>query len=348
MSDLETLPFSSSHVGRAAGLLAARHRAHRIAEPGLDAIYETTPVVEAAIDAILATPGASGAVGVRGGELVGFLLGAPKDDATWGPNIWVEGAGHAATEAEDIRDLYAFAAARWVETGRTNHHVIVPATDLALVDAWFSLDFGQQHVHGIREAPAADFSPTLRDGVSVRRATRDDIPLLARLELVLPTHQAASPVFSPLAVPTVEQTIEELEADFDDPRYALLVAELDGRILGSAVGCSLELSSLHAGITRPASAGFLGFAAAFPDARGLGAGRALGKSVMAWSRDAGFDWVVTDWRSTNLLASRAWPALGFRPTFRRLHRTIAESDVLRTGRSGRARPEGLSSAGCSC
>lgn len=33
--------------------------------------------------------------------------------------------------------------------------------------------------------------------------------------------------------------------------------------------------------------------------------------------------VVTDWRMTNLSASRAWPALGFRPTFFRLHRAIA-------------------------
>ena len=31
--------------------------------------------------------------------------------------------------------------------------MIVPATDPALVDAWFRLGFGHQHVHAIREAP---------------------------------------------------------------------------------------------------------------------------------------------------------------------------------------------------
>ena len=30
--------------------------------------------------------------------------------------------------------------------------------------------------------------------------------------------------------------------------------------------------------------------------------------------------VVTDWRETNLLASRFWPARGFRPSYVRLHR----------------------------
>jgi len=31
---------------------------------------------------------------------------------------------------------------------------------------------------------------------------------------------------------------------------------------------------------------------------------------------------VTDWRSTNIEADRAWRGMGFRPTFRRLHRSI--------------------------
>ena len=44
--------------------------------------------------------------------------------------------------------------------------------------------------------------------------------------------------------------------------------------------------------------------------------------VLAWAREAGYTSVATDWRSTNLEADGAWRALGFRPTFRRLHRLI--------------------------
>ena len=73
---------------------------------------------------------------------------------------------------------------------------------------------------------------------------------------------------------------------------------------------------------RPDNAGFLGFAAVLPAARGLGAGRALGDTVLAWSAEAGYDVVATDWRQTNLQSSRSWTALGFLPTFFRLHRTI--------------------------
>jgi GNAT superfamily N-acetyltransferase len=120
----------------------------------------------------------------------------------------------------------------------------------------------------------------------------------------------------------LEEGIEEWEADFDDPEFTTFVAEYDGQVVGSAVGCALEKSGAHAGPARPDHAGFLGFAAVLPEARGRGAGRALGETVLAWSAERGYDCVVTDWRTTNLLSSRTWPALGFRDSFARLHRLI--------------------------
>jgi GNAT superfamily N-acetyltransferase len=93
-------------------------------------------------------------------------------------------------------------------------------------------------------------------------------------------------------------------------------------VVGSSVGCALTKSSAHKGLARPDNAGFLGFAAVLPEARGTGAGRAVGEAVLGWAGEAGYRSVVTDWRVTNLLSSRAWPALGFRPTFFRLHRLV--------------------------
>jgi GNAT superfamily N-acetyltransferase len=75
-------------------------------------------------------------------------------------------------------------------------------------------------------------------------------------------------------------------------------------------------------LTRPGHAGFLAFAAVFPHARGLGAGRALGEAVITWTAQTGYDCVATDWRVTNLLSSRTWPRLGFAESFLRLHRLV--------------------------
>jgi len=321
-SRVEIRPFTDVDLEAAAGLLAERHRRHRRAEPALDPAYETSEAASREVAAALAVDGATAWVATRGGAVVGYMIGGSKADPTWGPNIWIDAAGHGALEPEIVRELYATAAAAWVEAGRTNHHVLVPATDEALVDAWFRLDFGQQHVHAVREPPSREFAISPRSELIVRAARREDIPVLAELEVVLPTHSQASPVFSRLPPPTLEEARSELESDWGDPKWTIFVAEHEGRVVGSSVGCALEVSRGHTPLMRPARAGFLGFAAVLADARGLGAGRALGEAVLAWTRDAGYDWAATDWRSTNLEAARTWAALGFRPTFRRLHRMI--------------------------
>jgi GNAT superfamily N-acetyltransferase len=321
---LEIRPLEGDLLDEAGRLLADRHRVQRRDVPSLDAAFEDPGVARAAIHGLLARDDVTALVAVRERELVGYLVGAARDPEHWGPNIWIEGAGHAAIDAEAVRALYGAAAGTWVVQGRTLHHVIVPATDEVLVDAWFSMGFGRQHVHAIREVPHASFVPVRPSGLTVRRAVVADIPALAALDLVLFTHQAEAPVFSHARVPAFDATVAELEAEgVDDPRFAIFVAEHAGRVIGSAVGCAIDESSEHAGIVRPPGAGFLGFAAVLPDARGLGAGRALGETVLAWARDAGHRTIVTDWRSTNLESNRAWLALGFRPIFHRLHRSIA-------------------------
>jgi len=318
---LEIHPYSGEFLDDAADLLTQRHAAQRVVEPALPAAYEQLDVARVAIEE-LTTENASGAVATRGGEVVGYMLGTPRADLTWGPNVWVEPAGHAVRVAEDVRDLYAVAAGRWVEEGRTSHYAVAPAGDAGLIDAWFRLGFGQQHVYAIRESPETPLTE-LPDGIEIRRPTRDEIPVLAELELALPAHQHASPVFSSVGPPPLDEAISEWEEDFDDPKYATFVAVVDGRIVGSAIGCSLEVSGMHKGIVKPDSAGFLGFAAVLPDARGAGVGRALGTTVLDWAAAEGYPVVVTDWRATNLLSSRAWPTLGYRPTFLRLFRAIA-------------------------
>jgi GNAT superfamily N-acetyltransferase len=66
----------------------------------------------------------------------------------------------------------------------------------------------------------------------------------------------------------------------------------------------------------------LAFAATRPGVRGSGTGLALTSHALTWAHERGFRSVTTDWRETNLLASRYWPKRGFRPTYFRLYRAI--------------------------
>jgi GNAT superfamily N-acetyltransferase len=315
--------FTAADVGPAGRLLAVRHAAHRRHAPLLAERHEDPVVTTAEVAAVWSTDGASGAVATApDGHLFGYLLGAPKPSPVWGANVWVESAGLAldvTADAELARDLYATAAAAWVEAGRIAHYVLLPSYDTAVVDAWFRLAFGLQHVHAIR--PPAPTAPPA-DGLLVRRAARADIAALARLDLLLPEHQSRSPVFSAGPLDTLEERLADWEESFDDPDYVTFVAERAGAVVASAVGCALEKSSAHKGLARPADAAFLAFAAVLPQERGRGAGRAVGDAVIAWAAGTGCASVVTDWRATNLLSSRTWPRLGFEPTFLRLHRLV--------------------------
>jgi ribosomal protein S18 acetylase RimI-like enzyme len=317
MSRAWVRPFEAADAPAAGRLLAARHVAHRACQPllsGWDAAASTR-AVEEVLDG-----GGTGAVAVEEGELTGYLLGAPKADVPWGPNIWVESSGHAVTEPETVRDLYALAAAPWAATGRTAHYVVVPTHDRELVDAWFRLGFGAQQEHAIRDlSPVTVPRPS---PVTTRPAVRADVPVLGELDVEVPRAHHASPVFSSMAPPAVDDSVAEWAEFFDDEGFHHVVAEVDGRVVGFATGCALSVSSMHTGPARPDGAGYLGFAVVHPDARGLGVGRVLTAQVVDRLRADGFPSVVCDWRATNLFSSRAWPALGFQPTFVRVHRLL--------------------------
>ncbi len=259
---------------------------------------------------------ASGAVALRDGRVAGFLLGTRKSDQTWGANLWVESAGYAVDEPELVRDLYAFAAPRWVDEGRTRHYVLVPALD-DQVDPWFRLSFGAQHAHGIKEVDARAWPP------GTRRAEPRDIEALLQLVPLITEHQALAPVFSDIELDEDPDELRAmLDADIVNAELGELVYEQDGRVVATFELVSAEKGSTHRGLTRPDRAALLGFAATLPDVRGSGAGLALTDAAFAWAHEQGYATMVTDWRETNLLSSRFWPARGFRRSFLRLYRSI--------------------------
>lgn len=317
MARLELRPFSAEFVPAAGELLAARHKAHRAAEPLLPARYEDPAVARTEVESLLALEGVSGSVALRDGRVVGYLIGAPRPNPIWGEHVWIELAGHAVEEPEDVRDLYGAAAERWVESGHVRHYAMAPAHDPELVWAWSRVGFGQQHAHGIVEVPDAVWP----DGV--RLIEERDIDALVELAPLLPRHQSLSPTFAGgLPAEDPEELRTEFLEDIAKPEFGDLVFERDGRIVGAFYLMPAEVSSGHSGLARPDGAALLGWAATDPAVRGSGAGIALTEGAVAWARERGYETMVTDWRVTNLLASRFWPARGFRETFLRLYRHI--------------------------
>ena len=304
--DLE--PFGPEHVEGAARVLAERHARHLAAEPLLPAGSGFREHVERE----LAADGASGAVALAAGEVVGYLVGAAVDDPL-GPQARVGVAGFAAREPELARDLYAAAAERWVAEGLARHTVFVPALP-ELVEPWFRLSFGASAALAARETAV---EPAV-EGVAVRPGTPDDLRAAARLDRLLWTHNARSPSFSGLDVPDEEAFVEDWRDTWGDERFVHFVGVLDGRVAGH-----LLLYRRPAGDLRvPPGSIDIANAATETDLRGAGVGLALAGHALTWAAEHGIGVMITDWRMTNLLASRFWPRRGFRETFLRLHRSI--------------------------
>jgi GNAT superfamily N-acetyltransferase len=315
MPKLEIQPFADEHLAAAAALLADRHRAHRETEPLLPEVTDFRAHVEDEWQA----DGTSGWFALVDGEPVGYLIGSPRGEM-WGEgNVWVGLAGHAVREPETVRDLYQAAAEAWVDRGLRRHYALVPTNDPALVDAWFRLSFGAQHAQGIQEVPV---SAGAIPGLTVRPGNPDDAETAARIDLLLPEYQARSPVFGGGTPPSMEELVTDYAESVGNDDEGILIVERDDEPIGLLTVADVTLSGMHSGLSRPDRAAILGFATTLPEVRGTGAGVALTNACFDWAREHGYETIVVDWRETNLLSSRFWPARGFRRTFQRLYRSI--------------------------
>ena len=319
MTRLEVRAFSDEHLDEAARLLAARHERHRADLPLLPARFEEPRAARGELETLLGSEGASGWSCFRGGRMIGYLIGIPRDRDVWGENVWVDYAGQAVEDAESIRDLYAAAAADWVDKGRTRHYVQVPATDRALVDGWFRLGFGQQQADGVRDVPARS-EVRIPHGFAIRRPSSEDVEALLAVDLALPEQHRSSPVFSTRPLPTDDELRAEWQKTLAGDEETVLAGYHDG----TPVACwsLVDGKPVLPALIAPERACYLKFAATVPDARGAGIGVALTEASLAWAAEEGYAAIGTDWRVTNLLASRFWPRRGFRTTFLRLYRHI--------------------------
>jgi ribosomal protein S18 acetylase RimI-like enzyme len=308
MSRLELTTFGDEHLDAAAGLLAERHARHRAAEPLLPDVTD----FGAQVERLRSADGASGAVALRGGEVVGYLLGGRREDALGG-HLRVDVAGLAVREPEVARDLYAAAARRWVDEGLTRHFVFVPALP-DLVEPWFRLSFGASAALAARETAIE----TVETDVVVRDGTPDDLEAAAGYDRLLWTHLTQAPSFSEHVIPGEDAFVDDWRDTWDDEQFTHFVAERDGAVVGHLLLYRRPEGDLRV----PPSSIDLANAATDPDARGSGAGLALAAHALTWAHEHGYETMITDWRMTNLEASRFWPRRGFRETFLRLYRSI--------------------------
>jgi len=148
--------------------------------------------------------------------------------------------------------------------------------------------------------------------VSIRRASRDDVPVLGRLgKLMVQTHyDFDSKRFLPPSPRTEEGYGSFLGSQLDQKDVVVLVAEVDGAVVGFAYGTNegYDWMSLRG------PAGALHDIVVDPAHRGKGIGAQLLDAIVNVFEEKGAPRVLLSTAFKNETAQRLFERAGFRPT----------------------------------
>ena len=237
----------------------------------------------------------------RDGHLTAVLGG----EAGWAP------FGTALGYGPDLALIYAEVAEQWVADGITTHIVNVP---VGFEEPWFDLSFGRQQAYALGPLPGPVTAP---DGVEVARVGPEARDQFTALGDLVARYQALSPVFSRASEWWFADLKYWWSVELADENARCWMARRDGEPVGIALDHDPGV-----GLLAPADAVELSLVGVAPGARGTGVGAALVSAVVADAARRGAGHLVTDWRTTNLVAARYWPRWGLRPIAYRLVRTI--------------------------
>ncbi|MBL8162752.1 MAG: GNAT family N-acetyltransferase [Anaerolineae bacterium] len=156
----------------------------------------------------------------------------------------------------------------------------------------------------------------------IRPANTDDGDAIGELWLALVAyHQALDPALPGAASGGQHRYVRRLLDRLEDRHTCVLVAELDGRVVGYALAM---VADLMPDIFDQQASGFLADIYVEPDVRRLGIGRALIESLKAWFRERGvrhFDWHVA---AQNHEGIAFWRAIGGQDVMLRMRAQIGE------------------------
>jgi ribosomal protein S18 acetylase RimI-like enzyme len=221
----------------------------------------------------------------------------------WGDCVFLEAL---TSEAEAVRGAYTELSPEWPLL-----HFAVAGGSPQELDPWYRLGFAQMHAYGCRPSGSDAFEVA---GLGLRRGGLADLETAIRIDRLIEEAQAAPPSYSSYQPDEDEHRASWSEALADDA-VTYVVAERAGAPVGHATiyPDPSDDEALHLAST-----------AVLPEARGGGVGRALTAFALTHAAERGYPRLRTNWRVTNLTASRFWPSRGFEITHIRLFRRLPD------------------------
>jgi len=147
----------------------------------------------------------------------------------------------------------------------------------------------------------------------IREARQEDFQGLG--QLMVEVYSALEGFPTPAEQPKYYEMLAHIGAMADKPEARLLVADADGRLLGGVVYFG-DMAQYGSGGTATQEQGASGFRllAVAPDARGLGAGKALVMKCVQLARERGHGQVIIHSTKAMQVAWAMYATLGFEPS----------------------------------
>jgi ribosomal protein S18 acetylase RimI-like enzyme len=247
------------------------------------------------------------------GVIVGHLYGAMLDSETYGHGVWIGPDGVSFDTTDILSDLYSAAGARWIEHGALEHYVWT-IDDVISTQPWYEMGFARMHMRGVLRLEGP-LDHSLPEGYTLRRGSVDDLEIAVALDDELDAVQRVGPSFS-IGLDHTSKRDDLLET-LEDPEVHHYIVQFGEDAVAQCI--TFPLPPRRGSFDRT-----LHLSAVTVDAehRHLGVGTAMVDAALRDARNAGFEFVETNWRVTNRRARNFWLDYGFAPTYVRLHRTI--------------------------
>ena len=249
----------------------------------------------------------------RDGQIVGVATPTMRDDDLFGSSLWLNPGGMCANDPTVIENLYCAVANFGLSEDRVANYVWVPS-GTPLIDTWLQLGFAFMHQRGSRRLGSAS-TVALPNGYAIVPGGMEYLEPALDLDDALYDAQMLGPSFQ-RALPKDEQRADWIDA-LEDPDVNHLVVTFNGSPVGQGI-----IYTLPEQIGSHPSTAHMSAVSLFAEHRGRGLGVALTESLAAAAEERGFSYLETNWRTTNRVAAKFWPARGFTPTWQRMVRVL--------------------------
>lgn len=253
-------------------------------------------------------------------KIVGYIVAKLIEFPLRGKHAWVPYEGLVVDNNFDtkdiIRNMYKYAAEKWVQKGFFNHSINIPLGNPVYFEALMHLSFAIEQVYALLDL--RDFnSQKFKNNYDIRSIDIKDSSILGEMSSIISNHQSKSPTFNPVPKEVLQRIKEAFENLVHEDDVIVYLAEKEKETLGF-----FEFEFVNEDLMIPKACIELVTAGVINTKRNKGVGKQLMNFSVKELKKLNYNYIITDWKVSNLQASNFYPKFNFKAFAYRMQRVI--------------------------